>query len=1000
VSQHEAEGSDRSRAARVIRTLALPIILIWIAVAGVTNVLVPQLEIVGIERAVALNAPDSPSVMAMKHIGEKFGEFDSDSAAVIVLEGDQPLGQDAHTYYDGLVAKLRADTEHVQHVQDFWGDSLTAGGAQSKDGKAALVQVYLEGNQGEARSNRSVDSIRQIVADTPPPPGVKAYVTGAAPLITDNFEIGNEGTHLITAVTFLVIAVMLLIVYRSLVTMLIVLLVVAVELGATRGVVALLGNAGLFDLSTYAVNLLTGMAIAAGTDYAIFLVGRYQEARGKGLDRESAYHDMFRGTVHVIVGSGLTIVGAVACLHFTRLPYFSSIGIPTALGLLVTLAAALTLGPAVVTTAARFGFLDPKRRLRTTGWRRVGTTIVRWPGPVLVASLAVSAVGLLALPGAQISFDGRPYMPDDAPANIGYTAAERHFSEARLNPELLMIESDHDMRNPSDMLILERVAKAVLHTPGVALVQSITRPLGTPIKHSSIPFQISAQSAGQVMNLSYQEDRARDLLTQIDQTGKAIDILQRQLSLQQQATDATDEQVRAFHDTVDTINEVRDNLANFDDFFRPLRNYFYWEPHCYDIPSCAALRSVFDSLDGISELSDQFGKITASLDKLNALQPQLLSLIPPQVDIQETNRALLQSNYTTISGTLAQGRQALENATALGKAFDDAKNDDSFYLPPDAFDNAEFKRGLKLFMSPDGKAARMTITHEGKPASPEGISHIDAIRDSAFDAIKATPLADARIYIAGTASTYKDIQEASLYDLMIVTLAAVALILLVMIFITRSFVAAIVIVGTVVLSLGAALGLSVLVWQYIFGVELFWLVPALAIIILLAVGADYNLLLISRFKEEVGAGLNTGIIRAMGGTGGVVTAAGLVFAFTLGSFIVSDLVMIQQIGTTICLGLVFDTLIVRSLMTPSIAALLGRWFWWPLHVRTRPASQMLQPFGSRISVRKLLRPDVRPSPGGTDEHDRTGGSSIEDGAAQNESPPAGDAAHDRHIAQG
>jgi putative drug exporter of the RND superfamily len=349
---------------------------------------------------------------------------------------------------------------------------------------------------------------------------------------------------------------------------------------------------------------------------------------------------------------------------------------------------------------------------------------------------------------------------------------------------------------------------------------------------------------------------------------------------------------------------------------------------------------------------------------------------------------------------LTQGREALENATALGKAFDDAKNDDSFYLPPEAFDNADFKRGLELFMSPDGKAARMTITHEGKPASPQGISHIDAIRDSAFDAIKATPLADARIYIAGTASTYKDIQEASLYDLMIVTLAAVALILLVMIFVTRSFVAAIVIVGTVVLSLGAALGLSVLVWQYIFGVELFWLVPALAIIILLAVGADYNLLLISRFKEEVGAGLNTGIIRAMGGTGGVVTAAGLVFAFTLGSFIVSDLVMIQQIGTTICLGLVFDTLIVRSLMTPSIAALLGRWFWWPLNVRTRPASQMLQPFGSRISVRKLLGPDPDPRLAGPMEHDRTGGSRIEDGAAQKESAPAGDAAHDRHIAQG
>ena len=951
------ESVEHSRPARFMRVMALPILLVWIGIAVLTNIISPQLETVGEERSVAMNAADSPSIMAMRHIGQKFEEFESDSAAMVVLEGDDKLGQDAHAYYDVLVKKFNDDTTHVEHVQDFWGDPLTAGGSQSKDGKAALVQVYLRGNQGEALSNESVDSIRTIVADTPAPPGVKAYVTGAAPTITDNFEVGNEGTHKVTAITFIVIAVMLLIVYRSLVTMLVMLVVVMIELMAARGVVAVLGHEGIIGLSTYATNLLTLLAIAAGTDYAIFLVGRYQEARNKGLEREAAYYDMFRGTVHVIVGSGLTIVGAVACLYFTRLPYFQTLGVPAALGVLVTLVAALTLGPAVVVIASRFGLLEPKHNKRATGWRRIGTSIVRWPGPILVVSLAIAAIGVVALPGAKISYDGRPYLPDTAPSNVGYAAAARHFSEARLNPELLMIESDRDMRNPSDMLILERVAKAVLHTPGIALVQSITRPLGTPITHSSIPFQISAQSAGQIMNLSYQQARAQDILKQVDQTSKSIDILEQQLSLQQQSAAATDEQVQAFHETVETINEVRDNLANFDDFFRPLRNYFYWEPHCYDIPSCAALRSVFESLDGISQLSDQFAKITASLDKLNALQPQLVSLIPPQLDVQEANRALLQSNFATTGGTNTQSQESLENATALGKAFDDAKNDDSFYLPPEAFENADFKRGLKLFMSPDGKAARMTITHEGNPATPEGISHIDALRNSAFDAVKATPLSDAKIYVAGTASTYKDIQEGSTYDLMIAALAAIALILLIMMFITRSIVAAIVIVGTVVLSLGASLGLSVLVWQYIFGIELFWIVPALAIILLLAVGADYNLLLISRFKEEIGAGLNTGIIRAMGGTGGVVTAAGLVFAATMASFAFSNLIVLGQIGTTIAIGLVFDTLIVRSFMTPSIAALLGRWFWWPLNVRQRPASRMLQPYGSRIAVRRLLEPE-------------------------------------------
>jgi RND superfamily putative drug exporter len=130
------------------------------------------------------------SLQASKRIGKVFHEFDSDSAAMIVLDGDQAVGADAHHYYDGLIRKLSQDTKHVEHIQDFWGEPLTAAGSQSTDGKAALVRVYLAGNQGESLSNESVDSVRNIVDQTPPPPGVKAYVTGAAPLVTDQFEVG------------------------------------------------------------------------------------------------------------------------------------------------------------------------------------------------------------------------------------------------------------------------------------------------------------------------------------------------------------------------------------------------------------------------------------------------------------------------------------------------------------------------------------------------------------------------------------------------------------------------------------------------------------------------------------------------------------------------------------------------------------------------------------------------------------------------------------------
>src|SRR5439155_2189387 len=142
-------------------------------------------------------------------------------------------------------------------------------------------------------------------------------------------------------------------------------------------------------------------------------------------------------------------------------------------------------------------------------------------------------------------------------------------------------------------------------------------------------------------------------------------------------------------------------------------------------------------------------------------------------------------------------------------------------------------------------------------------------------------LASAKISIAGAAATYKDFDDGSKYDLWIALVGALCLIFVIMLALTRSFVAALVIVGTVVLSLGASFGLSVLVWQYILGVKLHWAVLVMTVIVLLAVGSDYNLLLVARMKEEIGAGINTGIIRAMAGTGKVVTTAGLIFAFTM-----------------------------------------------------------------------------------------------------------------------
>jgi putative drug exporter of the RND superfamily len=918
--------------ARTVRRLSVPVVLFWLGLAAVTNVFVPQLEAVGEAHAVSMSPDDAPAIQAMQRIGKVFGEFDSDSAVMVVLEGQAPLGDAAHRFYDDLVRRLAQDRKHVEHIQDFWGDPLTAAGSQSADGKAAYVQVFLAGRQGETLANESVDAVRRVVSNTQAPNGIRAYVAGPAAVTTDQLEFGNKSARKVMGVTVAVIVLMLLIVYRSLVTVLLTLLMVFIELPAVQGVIAFLGSHGILGLSTFAVQLLPILAIAAGTDYAIFIVGRYQEARQAGQDPEAAYYTMFGGSAHVVLGSGLTIAGAMFCLSFTRLPYFQTLGAPCAIGMFTTVAAALTLGPAMITLGSRFGLFDPKRKIKTRGWRRVGTAVVRWPAPILAASSATALVGLLALPSFTTSYNDRNYLPRTTPSNIGYAAADRHFSPARLNPDLLLVEADHDMRNPADMLVLDRVAKGVFGADGVARVQSITRPLGAPITHTSIPFQIGMQGTTLTENMKYMHDRMADMRAIADQMTGVIDTMQRMLTLMRQLAGTTHDVAVQTRRIVDDTKEVRDRIADFDDFFRPLRGYFHWEQHCFDIPICWALRSVFDALDGVDNLTDDLGPLVNDTDRLDSLMPQLISLLPPIIDATTTMRTMTMTMYSTFAGLLDQMDAAQQNASAMGQAFDAAKNDDSFYLPPEVFDNPDFKRGLAMFLSPDGKAARLIITHVGDPATPEGVSHVDAIEKAARHAVKGTPLEDAKIYLGGTAPTYKDMSDAAKYDLLIAGIAAACLIFVIMLVITGSVVAALVIIGTVVLSLGSSFGLSVLVWQDLLGIPLHWLVVAMAVIILLAVGSDYNLLLVSRFKEEIGAGIRTGIIRAMGGTGAVVTSAGLVFAFTMSSFVFSDLRIIGQFGTTVGIGLLFDTLVVRSLMTPSIAALLGRWFWWPRRV--------------------------------------------------------------------
>jgi putative drug exporter of the RND superfamily len=940
MSEHRVEPpAKRPFVPRMVRAFAIPIIAFWALLAVSTNTFMPQVERVAEELAGPVVPHYAPSQRALLAIGAKFQESNSTSLAMVVLEANRPLGDVDHQYYDNLMRRLLQDTKHVQSAIDLWGKPITAAGAQSLDGKSAYVLLRLAGDIGQMQANESVAAVRDIVAKDPPPPGLKVYVSGAAPLAKDTVAIANSSLNDITIVTIFLIIGMLLLVYRSPVTLFVPLAGVLFELLVAKGVIATLGHLGYIELSSFAVNIVVALTLGAGTDYGIFLIGRYHEARHDGEGREEAFYTAYKSVTPVILGSGLTIAGACYCLTFARLNYFHTMGPAVAIAMMFTITAALTLGPAFLTVGSLFGLFDPKSKAKAHLYRRIGTSVVRWPVPILFASSAAVMLGAIFVPTYRQNYDDREYQPRSSSANQGFQAADRHFPKSKLFSEMLMIESDHDMRNSADFISLDRAAKALERLPGVAMVQSITRPMGRALEHATIPYLFTTQGSGSGQQLPFNVQQNANTIEQAQITTHTVAVLRKEIVFFQKVSDELHQTSLTIQDLQRVSEDIRDDVSNLDDFFRPIKSYFFWEKHCFDIPICWTFRSVFDTIDQIDHLAEDINFARISIEEIDKTFPQIITQLKLTADDSESLASLLTNTYGSSSLQSTQTDQTFFDQVNVGLDFDQSRSDDFFYIPHEGFDNEDVKTGMKLLMSPDGKAARLIITHTGDANGPEGVQHVEQFPTAITGALKETSLAGARVYIGGSGSTNKDIKEYAMSDLLIVAIAAFVLIFLIMLFLTRSLMAALVIPATVAFSYAGAFGLSILVWQHLIGLPLYWLILPLTFIILVAVGSDYNLLLILRVKEEVHAGIHTGLIRALGSTGGVVTSAGLVFAFTMLAMLTSDLRTIGQVGSTVCIGLLLDTLIVRSFVVPCIIRILGPWFWWPTLVRARPLPQ-------------------------------------------------------------
>lgn len=967
----------------------------WLLFVVAVNVLVPQLETVVARDSTPFVPTSAPSLRAVKAMDATFGNGRSRSFIAVVAERPSGLTEADRAYVTDLAARLAKDPKDITYVQDLSQPRLRKA-LTSADGKAMYFQVGVAGYTGAPTSVKQVEAVRDA-ADVAKPAGLEVAVTGSSATITDMVVEVEHSILTITAVTMVLIAIILMVIYRSVVVTGFVLSVIGIALAAARGVTAFLG-VHVFDVSTFTGSFLTGVVLGATTDYAIFLISRFHELRRAGVEPVEAARVASTRVSAVIIGSAFTVVLATASLGLAHVGLFRTTGPPIAVSVLLALGISLTMTPPLMALLGRRGLLEPRpRRDRGDGWARLGALVVARPVRMFAAGMIPLLFLAAFFPLFKPSYDERRVQPGDTESNDGYALMDAHFPRNESLPDFVLVTADHDLRNQRDLAALEHAANAVAQVPGVTLVRGITRPTGTTLEKATLGHQagiIGNRLAGARDKLAQGSDDTRRLVDGADALSSGASQVAKGADAAADGAGRLLAGVEDLHGGLERLaagttrvgagtRELRAGAATLADGLETAVSQTQVAVDglrlAYDAlstksltcgldPACRAARAgikqiyvaerdqlvpgLREAAAGARQLADGAADLDAALGRIRSGLRTAEQGSTRLADGQRTMRTSL-GRLSAGTGQLAQGGDLVgDGTTQLAGAVDDLRSglaeaaaylkraargtdkaeSGGFYLPPTAFQDARFALASGAYLSGDGRVARLIVLGSTNAFGHAAADRVDTIVGTVRHSLRGTRLADSPVTATGMAATNADIAELSQSDFRLVAMVALFAVFLVLLFLIRSLVAAVALLASVVLSYAATMGFSVLVWQLLLDTPIEWTVGCIAFVLLVAVGADYNLLLIKRVHEEAPDGSREGVARAVALTGGVITAAGVIFAGSMFALMSGSVTTLVQLGFTVGVGLLLDTFVVRTMVVPAFAALVGPRLWWPAKV--------------------------------------------------------------------
>jgi RND superfamily putative drug exporter len=870
------------------------IVVGWVAAAALLALISPNLTRLAAEGQAHLLPTDAESARAAAVIRDAWPEQSYESLAVVALHRPEGRTTADRAFAQRLVERLRAESGRPKVVLRVLGPGSPKEVAQrlvSHDRTVELLVAQLSSSFVGPTTQDAVawlqSQAQELAKGTPN--GLEVRWSGDAVLGRDYMRDVQRSLDRAAWITIGLLLGILLVVYRSFLLALVPLLTIGISLVIARGALGWMASAG-WEVSPLVELFLIVVLFGCGTDFCLFLSWRFGE-HWNASNPAGAMRATLKRVIEPLLTSAGTVIIGLALMGTTRFKLFSSTGPSVALGLGLTVVACLTLTPALLILLARFrprsfaGLTSPS----TGFWDEIGhkvlaRPVLAWLGTVAVL-VPVAVVGLRS----EFIQDIFSELPGQTPSVRTLGLIARKFGPGTVGPLTVLLRSDSDLRKSEGLALIDDVSRLLAHQRKLVEVRSATQPLGStaPLEPARLAARLAEVNEG-------------------------------------------------FGRMVEGAEDLRDGLAHGAGKLRM---------------ASKLKRSRHSVAGGLSQASSALLGIprVASRSKPTEDEPT------PEVKKEAEQRALLLKELTEAArgaGQIADGadRARQEITAILADPVGHRALDRLLITPSDIREHPELLQSFDAYISRDGKLARIDLTQSDRIFSVPAVAQAATIRRRLREFLdEQDEVPGAHAALAGPNAESADIWALTRSDQIQTWIIVPLGVFFVLLLTLRDIAACLNLVATMLLTYAFALGTTHLLFVNALGADgLDWKVPYFLFVLLVAVGVDYNVFLMSRLQEEAKAlGLRAGINRAIAQTGGLISSAAAITACSFASFLFSPLESLRQLGFALVVGVVVDAVLVRPLLVPCGHWLLNR------H-RDRPARERVKvpspPLGRLVGV--------------------------------------------------